>query len=245
MALVLKEVGGEGAAVDQGWMACDGKGSWANFAAGLGVDGPVEDAAFDELVSFYRAQGHPPRVQVTPYQHTSLRQGLSARGFVIYEVETMLVRTLEELSPSPPPPGLTFEPIDPSKTDDVVAFRTSQMLGFCGNPDTPAGMIPITERVARSPRLSAWLLRLDGRIVGSGGLESFENAGVLLAACVYPEARRRGVQSAFIDFRLQQAAAAGLEYVTVASTAGGPTERNALRAGFSVAYTQVALELRS
>ena len=118
------------------------------------------------------------------------------------------------------------------------------MLGFRGDPDSPAGMIPITERVARYPLFSPWLLSLDGRIVGSSGLECFENVGVLIAACVYPEARRCGVQSAFIRFRLQQAAAAGLEYVTVSSTAGGPTERNALRAGFSVAYTQVGLEQR-
>jgi hypothetical protein len=225
-------------------MACDGQGSWANFAAGLGVEQPVNDSTLDDLVSFYRERSRPPRIQVTPYQHSTLRQGLAARAFVSYEIETMLVRTLDDLSSTPAPPGLTFQPVDPLNDDDVAAFRTSQMLGFCGNPDSPAGMIPITERVARSPRVSLWLLSLDGRIVGSGGLECFENAGVLIAACVYPESRRRGVQSAFIRFRLQQAAAAGLEYVTVASTPGGATERNALRAGFSVAYTQVGLEQR-
>ena len=194
LAIVLREVGGEGAPIGGGWMACDVPGSWADHAVGLGMDGPVEGPTLDALVAFYRQRERTPRIQVTPYQHPSLLRGLEARGFSSYGEE---------------PQGVVFRPVDPSKDDDVAAFRASQMTGFFEDAPPPPGMLPIMERVARSPRCSLWLIELDGRVVGSGGLESFEDAAVLIAACVHREARRQGLQTAFIRFRLEQAAAMG------------------------------------
>ncbi len=241
LAAVLREVGGAGAAVGTGWMACDLLGSWADYAAGLGAAGPVEDATLDALVAFYREQGRTPRIQVTPYQHPSLLKGLGARGFVVYEVETVLWRNV---TPAPPPAavlGLTFRAVDSASASDVAAFHDAQMAGFFEDRDPPAGMRPITERVARADRCRLWLLESDGLVVGSGGLEVFEAAAVLIAGCVRADARCRGLHSAFIQFRIQEAARAGLSYVTVSSKPGGPTERNALRAGFAPAYTQLGL----
>ncbi len=244
MAVVLREVGGEGRPVGDGWMACDVPDSWAVFAAGLGVEQPVDESTLEAIVSFYRERGRSPRVEVTPYQHPTLWEGLASRAFSPYKRETMLLHTLDDLPAADPVPGLAFRALDPGNPDDVTAFRASQMTGFFGDPQSPAGMIPITERVARSPRCSLWLLELDGRVVGSGGLEIFEDTAVLFCGCVYVDARRRGLHAAFIRFRLQEAATAGLRYATVASSVGGPTERNALRAGFSVVYTQLGLMQR-
>ena len=84
-----------------------------------------------------------------------------------------------------------------------------------------------------------WLLVFEGNVVGSGGLELYEGSGVLIAGTVHEAARRRGFQRAFLRFRMEQAMAAGLDYALVGSPPGGPTERNALREGFSVAYTQL------
>jgi N-acetylglutamate synthase-like GNAT family acetyltransferase len=104
-------------------------------------------------------------------------------------------------------------------------------------------MLQITEGVARcAQRWTLWLLELDGLVVGSGGLESFEDSAVLIAGCVHPEARRQGLHSAFMRFRLERAAQAGLAYALVASTPGDPTERSALRSGFSGAYTQTLIQ---
>lgn len=241
LALVLQELGGEGAAIGGGWAASDLRGSWANNAAALGVNGPVDEASLDALVAFYRERGREPRIQVTPYEDPTLLRGLEARGFVSLESETVLVRSLEGLPTLDPIPELVFRPIDPQSQEDVDAFRSSQMTGFFGEEEPPAGMLPITGRVARSARAVLWFLELEGHAVGSGGLELFEESAVLIAGCVHAQARRRGLQSAFIRFRLMQAANRGLRYAIVASKPGGPTERNALRAGFSVAYTQLVL----
>ena len=242
LALVLRELGGEGAAVGGGWMACDLLGSWARYAAGLGVDGPVDDAALDALVAFYRERDRTPRILVSPYQHPTLMRGLKARGFTAYEQESSLARGLDGLPPALPVPGLSFRRLDPLHEADVAAFRDSQMIGFFEDEAPPAGMLPITERVARAPRCRLWLLELDGQVVGSGGLEVFEEVGVLMAGCVHPGARRRGLHSAFIRFRLEQAAREGLRYATIGSLREESTERNALRAGFTMSFEQIHLQ---
>ncbi len=241
IATVLRDIGGEGAPVADGWMACDLPGSWADYAAGLGVQGPVEASSLDTLVDYYRAHKRAPRIQVTPYQHPSLLRGLGDRGFSTHELETVLVHSLDGLPQTRSPPGLHFRRIDPASDEDVTAFRNSQMAGFFGEGEPPPGMLPITDRVARYARCHLWLLELDGELVGSGGLELFEDAAVLIAGCVVERARRRGLHSSFLRFRLEHAARAGLRYATVGSMAGGPTERNALRAGFTVAFTQLGL----
>ena len=240
LALVLSEVGGEGAPIGGGWMACDVPGSWADYAAGLGLKGEVAEETFEELVAFYRTRDRQPRIQLTACEHPTLLRGLEARGFTPYRGGAVLARMLDALPEQNLIEGMTFRRIDPANEEDVQEFCTSQMIGFFDEEDHPKGMVPITERVARSQRSRLWLVEIDGTVVGSGGFESHEDSGQLVAGCVHPEARRQGVHSAFIRFRLAQAAKAGLRYLTIGSEPGGPTERNARRAGFSMAYMQTS-----
>ncbi len=135
LALVLREFGGEGAPIGSGWMACDLPGSWAVYAAGLGLEGKVEDTTLDALVAFYRERDRPPRIQVTPYQDPSLLKGLAARGFTPYGLDTVLARSLTDLPLLEPIPQLEFRRTDPSSEEDVAAFRDSQMAGFFGDKD--------------------------------------------------------------------------------------------------------------
>jgi GNAT superfamily N-acetyltransferase len=103
-------------------------------------------------------------------------------------------------------------------------------------------MREITHRVVRHPRNRSWLAELEGQVVGSAGFERFEDTAVLVAGAVLPEARRRGIQTALVRHRLRAARAEGARVALVASTPGGPTERNALRAGFTVSTVLLGLE---
>ncbi len=244
LAVVLSELGHDVAPIGSGWMASDLPGSWADHASGLGVDGPVDEETIDRLVAFYRERGRVPRIRVTPYQHRSLFERLGARGFSVHELDSILLHDLERLPDPVVVPGLTFRSIDPGNEEDVARFRESQVAGFFDAEPVPAGYLPITERVGRSTRCRLWLLELDGAVVGSGGLEPFEGSAVLICGCVHPEARRRGIQSAFIRYRIEQARAAGLDYAIIGSEPGAGSERNALRAGFVPMYTQFSLQLQ-
>jgi GNAT superfamily N-acetyltransferase len=239
LALVLRELASDGAPIAGGWMACDAEGSWAEFAAGLGLQGPVSSEEIEALVAFYAARGRPAKVQTVDVQHPSLVQGLLAQGFYCFEAEQVLTLALDRYDPGPTPhvAGLRLRQVDPAQPDDVAAFVAVQLAGFFPDHDAPEGMRPITERTARHPRGTFWLAELDGEVVGSAGLEVFEGSAVLIAGAVVPQAQRRGIQRAMLHHRLAEARRRGFEVALIASLAGGPTERNALRVGFSPAYT--------
>lgn len=241
LALVFEELGGVGRPLADGWMAGDVPGSWAIYAAGVGVARGPTDAELDELVEWYDDRGMDARIQVHPYLHADLHRGLAKRGFVVDELVTLLGHPLTDLPPIDAPPGLSFRSIDRSSLADRAAWVAAQLDGFHDDGRPPAGIRPITERVARADRCRLWVLEFEGRVVGSGGLECFEGTSVLIAGAVSKAWRRRGFQSAFVRQRLQASQAAGDAYALVGSVAGGPTERNALRVGFRPVCTLIDL----
>ena len=245
-ALVLRDVGGEGQAVGSGWMSCDLPGSWADHAAGLGLDGPVSDDTLDSLVDFYRARGRTPRIETTPHQHPSLLEGLKNRGFVPSEELHTLVVDLDQYDAAQAGvgSGLDFKRVDPACQESVESFIRSQERGFFGEESLPSGLRTIIERVVHHPRAQVWIIERDGCAVGSGGLEIFEDMAVLIGGCVHPDARGQRVHSAFIAHRLSVAAQVGLSHASIGSLIDHTTEHNAARAGFQVAYIQTMFELR-
>lgn len=243
MALVMRELGAGGEPINSGWMVHDGTGSWANYAAGLGLNGPVTSAEIQRLVDFYDAHGVDAQVQTTPYQDPSLFSVLAEHHFVTDDFTVMFVHDLKDLSTTQMP-GLEFIEINPGNNEDIQVFVNAQMIGFYAPNAAPEGIAAITERVGRHPRCRVWLLKLDGKIVGSGGLEVFENSAVLIAGAIFPEARRKGIQSAFMSYRLRIARDLGVDYALVGSVPNGGTERNALRQGFLPIMTQIFLRRR-
>ncbi|MAJ46259.1 MAG: hypothetical protein CBC35_02975 [Planctomycetes bacterium TMED75] len=240
-AVDLEEVGGAGRPIDSGWMSCDIPDSWADHATSLGVDGPVDDSTLEELVEYYRSRDRTPKIKINPYQHPTLLAGLARRGFTLVEVESVFVHSLHQLPSLDPPPGVAFRAVDPNDAHDVLLFRDLQVAGFHSSGPVPEGVLPITERMARSTRCSFWIVEVDGQPAASGGLEFHEGSSVLISGCTLAEHRGRGLQSAFIRFRLAEAARLDMEYALLGSLAGHTTERNALRAGFQPCFSQMFL----
>lgn len=125
--------------------------------------------------------------------------------------------------------------IAPAKIASVDARRMAQVMREVGGSG---------RAINSQPRCRRWLLKLDGEVIGSGGLETFADSAVLIAGAVFPEARQKGIQSAFINYRLRVARELGLGYVLVASVPNGGTERNTTRIGFVPAMTFLGLRRR-
>jgi hypothetical protein len=245
LAIVLQESVPDSQPVAGGTMACDAEGSWARYAAGLGVSGPVTVGDIDTLIAFYQERGATPEVQTTPYQHPSLFEALATRGLGLADCETILFRSLRDALPTQHiPEGFHLERVDPCQAASVARFVEAHLEGFHPGRDHPAALREIAGRVARNPRVRLWTVHQGERCAGSAGYEHFEGTATLIAGSVQPWARRRGVQQWLIAQRLAAAAAEGLTIATVGSTPGGPTERNAWRAGFQVGFTQMSFQLR-
>ncbi|MGK3992604.1 GNAT family N-acetyltransferase [Sorangium sp. So ce1024] len=227
-----------------GWMAFDGEGSWGNFAAGLGLDGPVSSEELDRLVAFYTTRGAEPQIQVCPFAHESLLRGLAERGFVLREFENVLAR---EIAPDEDlraltrggPDGLAIVRVDPADDAQVRVFIEVSTSGFRpeGEPITPA-LFDVTRRVVAHRGCDSYLALVHGEPAGGGCVEISGEGAALFGASVLPRFRERGIQQALIVRRLERVRERGCPLVCISASPGIPTERNAMRLGFFMAYSK-------
>ena len=244
LSMVLQDLAIHHGAIDTGTMAWDGEGSWANYAAGLGLSGPIDGDCLDELVDFYQTHDATPKIRVTPYQDPSVIGHLAKRGFTVYDVETVLARDVDEETSLDVANRLHFRQVDPSKPEDVTAFMGAHIDGFYEDSSPSPAMRKIMERMISMDPVTLWLVTYNDEVLASGGLETYDEAGVLICGSVLPKHRNQGLHRALIAYRTNEAAKRGLSYVTIGSAPAATTERNALHAGFTPAYTELGFELK-
>jgi GNAT superfamily N-acetyltransferase len=231
-----------------GWLLFDSPGSPINKACGLGFDQPLTEADLDRLVTFFTERGVEPKVELTPFAPPELLAGLARRGFVLHEFENTLVRDLpagedlRALLPGGWPQEVTIERVDPANT---AAVREQVEVAFSGfMPEGTPLPEPIVEfglRASTVPGYDLFVARIGREAVGAGGCESSEGVTQLFGTSVKPAYRGRGIQQALILRRLEQGREHGSRWAVIHSGPGIPTERNAARLGFQMAYARAIL----
>ncbi len=249
----VAEIALEAEPIMGGWMCRSEPGSWSNQAAGVALDGPVTPADVDRLTDFYTSAAIEPRVELCPFADESLVSELSARGFTLRQFENVLYLPLQnpgDLARLPPrlPEGVTIRVVDRDDAQQIETFVRASSLGFFPDgADIPEHFFESMRRVVRHPRTESYLALLYGRPVGGGGVE-VANIDATLTSCLFgvsvlPHARRRGIQQALIAARVRHAHERGAVIACIGSKPGIPTERNAARLGFRMAYTKAVLAL--
>ncbi len=243
-AIAAVELALESQVLADGWLAYGGPGAYVNKACGLGLDRAPTDAELDTLVAFFTSRAVEPRVELCPFAHPALVTGLAERGLVLQQFVNVLVRQLPEGEALPVtlPEGLTLERVDPANEAAVREYVEVGESGFLpeGAP-VPEVFMNLGLKAARKPTQDCFLARMGGEAVGAAGCDSRDGATALFGTSVKPAWRRRGIQQALIATRLQRARERGSHLATIMSSPGIPTERNAARLGFTMAYTRVIL----
>lgn len=221
-------------------------GSWFNGARGAGLCGAVSRDEVRLFIDYLESAGLEPRIEICPFIDRTLRDALKEERFVVHEFETVFCRSLrdgERATPAfPPPPDLRIMPVDPANDAEVEEFALTALHGFL-----PDGMVPPESflrssiRVARHPRTIALRALIGGECVGAGAMSVSGEIASLFGVSVRRAHRGKGVQSAMLAWRLNEAARRGATFATIGSRPGVATERNAQRAGFVQAYTKVIL----
>lgn len=225
-------------------------GCWANEAQAA-LCGPVSDDQLDRLVEFYVSRGVEPKIEMCPFVDESLVAGLAARGFTLKQFENVLYRELapdEDLRGALPhgwPAGLTLERVEPGDRAAEDLFIDVATSGFRAPGEPVADSLARTvRRVIEHPRNDCYLALLEGEAVGGTGMETAGEIACLFGTSVLEPARRRGIQQAMIVRRLERARERGARVVTIHSKPGIPTERNAARLGFAMAYTRAVMVMK-
>jgi GNAT superfamily N-acetyltransferase len=238
----------EHAPLAEGWMIFGGAGSYLNKACGFGLERPLTDAELDGLVAFFAQRGAEPKVELSPFVPPALLASLAARGFVLREFENVLSYPLGQgderqvLLPGGWPPEVTVERVDATDEAALREFIAVSNSGFLpeGAP-VPEVFMESGLKLGQAPTYDCYVARVGREVVGAGGCESSDGSTTLFGTSVKPAYRRRGIQQALIAKRLERARERGSHLAVIISGPGIPTERNAARLGFRMAYTRAVL----
>ncbi|MEP7123338.1 MAG: N-acetyltransferase [Byssovorax sp.] len=209
-------------------------------AVGLGMSGPVTAADLDALVDLYAQRREDARVLVSPYADATLFSGLGERGFRLDELGTMLARRLDPGDPIDPIAlGITVRRIEPHER---AAWVATSLAGFSGTDENVPGEMSATfEAVTHVPTTTYYFAAIGGVFAGTAALDVQSGAAHFLAASTLPGERRRGVQTALFRARLVAAQQAGCDLAFTQTVAGGPSQRNAERHGFTTVYSRARM----
>ena len=226
------DVGAATLVVDSGMAAFAGLGSPLTQAFGIGLNGPVDDAAIDGLFDFYRSRGAPVAVEVCHLAHPSLANGLIERGCRVDEHTHVLGYSLTGHEPRGP-----IDSVRSIADGDLDEWCSVVTRGFTEGAAEPAleELLRFFRAQENSECFGAWR---EGRMVGGGSVFFVADIAILGGTSTVPEARGRGVQRDLLNVRLDLAAKRGAVLAVISTAPGTVSQRNALRAGFSVLYAR-------
>jgi N-acetylglutamate synthase-like GNAT family acetyltransferase len=228
-----------------------GPNSPMNKVIGLGLDGPIDLEALEEIEREWRARDEAVRIELSILADPSIPVVLSERGYHVHGCENVLARPLDAELAIDDPEGVTIERLrkeDERTWIDIAVTAFTHLDGTGSTPDDSSQMAAVEEVMSdflEAPGLLPYLARLDGKPVGEGALcLAGDNIALLAGAGTLPDARGRGVQKALLRRRLADAREAGADLAVVVTAPGTRSQENVMRRGFILLYTRIILVKR-
>ncbi|MGD6874180.1 GNAT family N-acetyltransferase [Sutcliffiella horikoshii] len=212
-----------------------------SFNTVKGVNGENMDD-LDEIVEFYASRGIPAQFEVTPGNaSTDLFRKLSSLGYFQSGFHTALYRLLSTGNPSLSGADNAVQ-MEEISLENFDIFGELYTRGF-GMPTAFKDYVTANNKVlAESDNWKFYLARVGGEPAGIGVLYVKNDVATLAASATVPEFRNKGVQTALIQKRMQQAADEGCRYLVGQAAFGSVSQKNMQRAGLKVAYTNAVWE---
>ncbi len=235
---VIPDSRAESLQLDGACAAFCGVGSPLSRVVGLGIGAPVDDAALEHVVAFYRDRGASCQIELSAYADSSLLRALAGRPSRPRAWKLVMVHDLAPATPAPLPPGITIEP-----ATDVELWARTVEHGFSGRPTEDPRALDIARTVFALAGARCLLARIDGVPAGGGFVAITDGWAALASGSTLPAFRGRGVQQALVEARLALARAAGCQRAIVSVEPGTASHRNMVRGGFRDAVTRIRLEV--
>ncbi len=213
-----------------------GAGFPVNKASGLGFSGAITAEEIDQIEAFFRERGIQPWIEVCPLAHRSLQTLLQQRGYRPESTLNVLALALKDWTAAP----ASAIQVREARPDEAQLWLQTVAEGFAGDGSRPEAM-RIIEPSWHSATATCFLAWLDGQPAGGGALFVQQGVAGLGSASTRPAFRRRGVQTALLQFRLQRAQTIGCDLAMTITAPGSASQRNIERAGFRLAYARTVM----
>lgn len=220
----------------------DGPESPLTQTFGLGLNAVPTSEEWNELEQFYADRASPVFHEISPLAPMDFLASLPDRGYRPVEWTSVMYRVLgvPYADARPVNPAISVRRSDPSES---AAWAALGAAGWNADPATDAFLRDFGAVAAATDGNVPMLALLDGQPMATGSLFIADEVAILAGASTIPSARGRGAQSALLAARLQFAADAGCQLAMMCAQPGTPSQRNAQRNGFHIAYTRTKWQL--
>lgn len=202
------------------------------FGFGVFADPAEDDLA--KLEEFYASRGAPVFHEVSPMAPLETVEILARRGYRPVELTSVMYQPLVA-----PPENDTPIRTRIVEEDEADLWSGAAAEGWSSEGAAVSEFMNDLGRVmAGAHGTYPFLAELDGRPVAAGMLAIHDGVALLAGASTVPSARRQGAQKALLEARLRFAAAQGCDLAMMGALPGSPSQRNAERQGFRIAYTR-------
>ncbi len=222
-----------------------------NKAIGLGLSGPLDEAALTALHAIeqeFDARKAPLQVEITTLADHSIAQLLTRRGYALASFENVLGLRLDaafvaQLGAKQPPAALRISSCGQPQGEEwmetvVSGFEHPDAVpGGASHESFPREALKQAMRdMAQASGFTRYLASYDDVVVGGGAVRLCRGIAQLCGSATLPAMRRRGVQSALLVHRLLAAARAGCDVAVITTQPGSRSQENAQRQGFALLY---------
>lgn len=172
------------------------------------------EAVIQEQVAHFEQQGRDFSWVVCRHDTpANLKERLLAHGFHVEDTDAIMVLDIEDVPPT------LLEPVqhdvqritDPRKIDDVITIRQEVWQS-----DSSSAAQSLAKRLADSPQsLGLYVAYVEGKPVSTAQISFYQQgqfAGLVHAATL-PGYRRRGLYTALIAIRIQEARRRGIRFL--------------------------------
>ncbi|MBD3165650.1 GNAT family N-acetyltransferase [bacterium] len=212
-------------------------------AIGVGMEEEISEEMLEDLEQRFIARSLPARTTITPFTDPGFARLLQDRGWRIETWMNVLVCPLDEEE--------EFEEGEFEADGVEVREIDPEEFGLWARTIAEA-FTTVETGAASTPEYYAWFEEFDsarmymgyvnGKVAGAGVLVMLDDVVFLSGAGTLEEFRRKGVQTVLLRRRMEDAIDEGATLALFLSVPGSPSQRNAERLGFEVAYTRVYMK---
>ena len=206
------------------------------------MNGPVSKEEFDRLEEFYFSRKEPVRVETCPLADGSLIEHYRERGYHVSEFSNVMVWPVEKAVHAAIPAEMEISRVAAGEID---LWTLTVAQGFAEHFPVTQELLDVMRLFASGKNTECYLARIKGKVVGGATLAVRRRIAGLFGASTLPAYRKRGVQTALLETRMERAAELGCELAMSLAQPGSASQRNITRQGFRTLYTRVKFEKSS
>lgn len=215
----------------------DGVDSPLTQSFGLGMQGAVTASEFEQIEDFFHERNAPVFLEVSPLASPETLTLLNQRGYQPVEYTSVLCRRIGPTSslPRSKSSAIQVRNIEAHESD---LFAQTSASGWTDDPQFREMILGFGRTFSTTRGSTAMIAEKDGKPIATGLVFIASGTALLAGASTIPSARKQGAQFALLEARLQFAIGQGCDLAMMCALPGSPSQRNAQRNGFQIAYTR-------